>query len=149
VCETPVHAAVHHPSTLQFLIARGADVNVAPFGMFHDSSAYRAASEGAAESLRILLAAGADARGLALAAYNQPACLDELGHAGVDLDAVDYVGATVAHHAARAGRLESLRTLHKHRANIFALSHAEETPEQLAARNGFTDCVDFLAELRV
>jgi ankyrin repeat protein len=72
-----------------------------------------------------------------------------LGDAGVDLDAVDHIGDTAAHRAAREGRLESLRTLHKHGANMFALSRADEPPEQRAARNGFTGCVDFLAELRV
>jgi ankyrin repeat protein len=147
-CERgPAQAAVHCPSTLQFLVDRGANVNVAASRT--ESPAYRAAAEGAAASLRILLAAGADARGLAFAAWKRPACLDVLGGAGVDLDADDYVEGTVAHRAARDGQLESLRTLHKHGANMFALSRAEETPEELAARNGFTECVDFLAELRV
>jgi ankyrin repeat protein len=144
---TPAHAAVLHPSTLQFLIDRGASVNDAAFRK--GTLATRAASVGAAESLRILLAVGANARGLAVAAYDHPACLNVLGDAGVDLNVVDHIGDTAAHRAAREGRLESLRTLHKHGANMFALSRAEETPEQLAARNGFTECVDFLAELRV
>jgi ankyrin repeat protein len=143
---TPAHAAVHHPLTLQFLIARGA--NVDDVGLLVATPATRAASVGAAESLRILLAAGADVDGLVLAAWEHPACLDELGEAGADLDVVDWAHRTAAHVAASEGQLESLRTLHKHGANMFAASDEGETPEQLAARGGFTECVEFLAGLR-
>jgi ankyrin repeat protein len=143
--ETPAHAAVHHPAALQFLIDRGAYFSVVTD--MKGTPATWAASEGAAESLRILLAAGADPGGLAVAAYNRPACLDVLSDAGVDLDAVDCSGETAAHSASRQGRLESLRTLHKHGADMFALSREEKTPEQLAARSGFTECVEFLAGL--
>jgi ankyrin repeat protein len=143
---TPAHATVLHPSTLQFLIDRGASVNDAALGK--GTPATRAASAGATESLRILLAAGATVPP-GLAAWDHPACLDVLGDAGADLDAVNHLGDTAAHRAAREGQLESLRTLHKQGANMFALSRAEETPEQLATRSGFTECVEFLAELRV
>jgi ankyrin repeat protein len=128
VGETPAHAAVHHPSTLQFLVDRGANVDLVAAGL--GTPAFIAASEGAAKSLRVLLAAGADVTNdfnnipLALAAYDSPACLDVLGDAGADIDAVDRDGETAAHRAAREGQLESLRTLHKHGANMFALSHA-------------------------
>jgi ankyrin repeat protein len=150
---TPAHATVRHPSTVQFLIDRGANVNDAAFRK--QTPATRAASVGAAESLRILLAAGADVNGtqtgvpLALAAWEHPACLDVLGNAGVDLNAADHNGDTVAHRAAREGQLESLRTLHKHGANMFVASRAGETPEVLAARCRFKKCVKFLAELRI
>jgi ankyrin repeat protein len=150
VGETPAHAAVHHPSTLQFLVDRGANVDLVAAGL--GTPAFVAASEGAAKSLGILLAAGADVNDfnnipLALAAYNRPACLDVLGNAGADLDVVNCAGETAAHIAAREGQLESLRMLHEHGANMFVASRAGETPEQLAARNGFTECVEFLAGL--
>jgi ankyrin repeat protein len=145
-CETPAHAAVYHPSTLEFLIDQGAYFTVAID--MKGTPATWAARVGAAESLRILLDAGADARGLVVAAYHRPACLDVLGDAGIDLDADDYFQGTAAHLAASEGKLESLRMLQKHGANMFALSHAKETPEQLAARNGFTECVEFLTGLR-
>jgi ankyrin repeat protein len=150
---TPAHAAVRHPSTVQFLIDRGANVDDATFRK--GTPATRAASVGAAESLRILLAAGAYVNGtqtsvpLALAACEHPACLDVLGDAGADLDVVDCAGETAAHRAASEGQLESLRTLHKHGANMFAVSRAWQTPEQLAARDRFAKCVKFLAELRI
>jgi ankyrin repeat protein len=150
---TPAHAALRHPSTLQFLIDRGANVNIATYLL--GTPASYAASRGAAESLRVLIAAGADVESMkhgctvAMAGYKHPACLDVLGNAGVDLNAADpHTGETVAHRAAREGQLESLRVLHKHGANLFVASRAGETPEQLAARRGFTECVTFLARLR-
>jgi ankyrin repeat protein len=152
VGETPAHAAVHRPSTLQFLVDRGANVDLVAAGL--GTPAFIAASKGAAKSLRVLLAAGAHVTNdvnnvpLVLAAYIHHTCLDVLGNAGVDLDVVDGAGETAAHRAARKGRLESLRTLHKHGANMFAVSNGGETPEQLAARNGCTECVEFLTGLR-
>jgi ankyrin repeat protein len=151
----PAHLAVPHPATLQFLIDRGANVNVAT--RLLGTPAFHAASRGAAESLRALIAAGVDVSTpthgctVAMAGYNHPACLDVLSNAGVDLNsAVDpHTGETVAHRAAREGQLESLRVLHKHGANLFVASRAGETPEQLAARRGFTECVTFLARLRL
>jgi hypothetical protein len=143
---TPAHAAVLHPSTLQFLIARGVDVSAATHR--EKTPATRAASAGAVESLRILLAAGATVPH-GLAAWDHPACLDVLGNAGADLDAVDWAHRTAAHRAASEGQLESLRMLHKHGANMFAVSNEGETPEQLAALGGFTECVKFFAELRI
>jgi ankyrin repeat protein len=152
---TPAHAALPHPSTLQFLIDRGANVNIATYLL--GTPAFCAAFHGAAESLRILIAAGVDVEStsthgctVAMAGYKHPACLDVLGNAGVDLNAVDpRNGETVAHRAAREGQLESLRVLHKHGANLCVASRAGETPEQLAARRGFTECVTFLARLRL
>jgi hypothetical protein len=151
---TPAHAALPHPSTLQFLIDRGANVNVATRSL--GTPAFHAASRGAAESLRVLIAAGVDVEStpahgftVAMMGYHHPACLDVLGNAGVDLNAVDNTGETVAHRAAREGQLESLRMLHKHGANLCVASRAGETPEQQAARCGFTECVTFLARLRL
>jgi ankyrin repeat protein len=151
----PAFSAVPFPSTLQFLIARGADVDAA--NSWSETPASRAAASGAVESLRILLAAGARVPPATLA-WKHPACLDVLAVTGADLNMASWDGETVAHRAARAGQLESLRTLHKHGANMFAVSHQanmfavsneSETPEQLAARGGFTECVKFLAELRI
>jgi ankyrin repeat protein len=150
---TPAHMAVHHPSTLQFLVDRGANVDLVSAGLYSGTPAFVAASVGAAESLRILLATGAVLNGtyipLVLAAWEHPACLDVLGNAGVDLDVVNCAGETAAHHAARDGQLGSLRTLHRHGANMFAVSRAGQTAEQLAALGGFTESVDFFAELRI
>jgi hypothetical protein len=129
---TPAHMAVCQPSTLQFLVDRGANVDLVSAGLYSGTPAFVAASVGAAESLRILLAAGAVLNGtyipLVLAAWEHPACLDVLGNAGVDLDVVNCAGETAAHHAARDGQLESLRTLHKHGANMFAVSRAGRDP---------------------
>jgi ankyrin repeat protein len=142
----PACAAVAHPSTLRFLIARGAVVDAGKF--LAGTPAGRAAANGAAESLRLVLAAGAQVPPITLA-WKHPACLDALAVAGADLNDVTWAGETAAHCAARAGLLESLRTLHKHGANMFAVSNKGETPEQLAARGGFTECVEFLTGLRV
>jgi ankyrin repeat protein len=141
----PTYAAVPYPSTLRFLIARGADIDA---NVSSGTPATRAAAEGTAESLRLVLAAGARVPPVTLA-WKHPACLDVLAVAGADLNVVNWVGETVAHCAARAGQLESLRTLQRHGANMVALSNKDETPEQLAARGGFTECVEFLTGLRV
>jgi hypothetical protein len=152
---TPAHLALPHPSTLQFLIDRGADVNIPTYIL--GTPAFYAAIRGAAESLRKLIAAGVDVESartdgitVAMMGYHQPACLDVLGNAGVDLNAVDpHTSETVVHRAAREGQLESLRVLHKHGANMFVTSRFGETPERLAAQRGFTECVTFLARLRL
>jgi hypothetical protein len=145
-CGLPACAAVPYPSTLQFLIDRGAVVDAA--NSWSGTPASRAAADGAAESLRLVLAAGARVPPTTVA-WKHPACLDALAVTGADINVVNRAGYTVAHCAARAGQLESLRTLHQHGANMFAVSNKGETPEQLAARGGFTECVEFLTGLRV
>jgi hypothetical protein len=141
----PTYAAVPFPSTLRFLIARGADIDV---NFSSGTPATRAAADGAAESLRLVLAAGVRVPP-ATVAWKHPACLDVLAVAGADLNVVNWVGETVVHCAAREGQLESLRMLHMHGANMFAVSNKGETPEQLAARGGFSECVEYLTGLRV
>jgi ankyrin repeat protein len=140
----PTYAAVPHPSTLQFLIARGAAVDAA--NSWSGTPATRAAANGAAESLRLVLAAGARVPP-ATVAWKHPACLDVLAVAGVDLNFANRAGYTVAHRAASEGQLESLQMLQQHGANMSAVSNNGETPEELAERGGFTECVEFLTGL--
>jgi hypothetical protein len=72
----PACAAVPYPSTLQFLIARGAVVDAA--NSWSGTPAIRAAADGAAESLRLVLAAGARVPP-ATVAWKHPACLGRAG----------------------------------------------------------------------
>jgi ankyrin repeat protein len=142
----PACVAVPYPSTLRFLIARGAVVDAA--NSWSGTPATRAAANGAAESLRLVLAAGARIPP-ATVAWKHPACVDVLAVAGADLNFANRAGYTVAHRAASEGQLESLRTLQQHGANMFSVSNNGETPEQVAARGGFTECVEFLTGLQV
>jgi hypothetical protein len=136
---------------LEGIIEAGYDVDLsvhAQVCFFAECKALPAAVDGAAESLRRVLAAGARVP-RAMVIWRHPACLDVLAVAGADLNDANRAGYTVAHCAAREGQLESLRTLQKHGANMFAVSNKGETPEYLAARGGFTECLEFLTGLRV
>jgi ankyrin repeat protein len=145
--ETAVHRALKHPSTLRFLIDRGVSVDTMSTTA---TPAHWAAMAGMTESLRILIAAGANlesttAQGLTVTmmASDHPACLDVLCDAGANLGAVGPDGRTVVHFAASAGQLESLRTLHRRGADMFAVSAKGETPERLAALGSFAECCKY------
>jgi ankyrin repeat protein len=113
-----------HPALVEWLLAKGADPNVASNNAMRVRPLHSAAANGDPE-----LAAGMAAALLA---------------AGAEPDAVQEGGFTPLHEAALNGKLELARLLLNHGADPARLTRDGQTPRDLAAKNGHQAVLDLL-----
>ena len=117
-----------------------------PMGGF--SPLHAACSNGHAECVRVLLAAGApvgvrDSRGetalMTAARTGAPECARVLVAAGARIDVVNGVGDSPLHAAARGGRAECITLLLDAGADRNVLNHKEKTAEDVAKELAFAE----------
>lgn len=141
------------PDAARVLIAHGADVNL---GDRDGTPLATAAFLGAAETVAVLLAAGADPHLPAERFDATPLTLAaERGHheivrrliaSGAAVNRRDQAGWTAAMFAAREGHLPVLRLLAQAGADLRVTSDAGDTPLNLAEENGNDGVVAFLKQ---
>ena len=152
---SPLHAGVKHPAVVRALVAAGADVERRHSGT-GGTPLLRAVRAGAAESVRVLLAAGARTAARArngdtplICATSIGACkvVSELLVAGADVHAASLRGnfATALHVAANCGSLETVSLLLAAGASPTATDRQDAMPLHYAVRAGHPALVPLLA----
>jgi ankyrin repeat protein len=122
--------AVAEPAKVRLLVDRGADVNVVANGG-RTALFLAALSDGSAETVRLLLAKGANARVVdslkmttlvAATLGNDSGTIRQLIDAGIDVNAADAHGSTPLMNAATNGNLEAVKMLLAKGANVNIVS---------------------------